>query len=451
MLGAILLDNSTLAEISQRIRPSDFFQHAHAEIFRAMLALEELHQPIDLITVTSLLTEKSQIAFVGGPAYVASLTDGVPRISNVEHYANIVHKKAVMRGVIHGADILQRKAFEGLTQPSDLTFELDVMMQSLTNGHHKKAEAIDGLELMMMELKPRDYIVYPVFPTQGIVMAHSWRGTGKTWFGLAVSLSIATGPRGADAPHHLFSWSVPARKRVVYVDGEMPLNSIQERYRKLVRGDHRFDLNSPEFGSLPEKGFWNCISRDTHAIPHIGSSEGQRFIEGFLEEDTVLFLDNMSSLAPGGKEGQEEWFPVQEWLLRLRHRGIHILFFHHSGKGGTQRGASGREDVIDTSLQLRHPPDYNEAEGLRCEVHMEKLRGGAKGESAWPFEISMEQDQVEGSVTLVHKPLKQLTEQRAFEMFDAGMRPQDVQEDLHISRFAAYRLQKKWKIAKAMA
>ena len=441
LLGAVLLDNTQLAPLAEKIKPSDFFQYAHAQIFRAMLALEEGQQPIDLITLQNYLQLKNEMEAIGGAGYVSSLIDGVPRISNVEHYAEIVHEKAVLRNVIHGADALQRKAFDGLAKPQDLQFEIDVMLQSLSNGHRKKAEAIDGNELLLMDLKPRDYVISPVFPTQGIVMCHAWRGTGKTYLGLELAHSIAMGPRP------VFSWNVPRKRKVLYVDGEMPDNALQERYRKLIRGDAFFDPHSPTMG-LPEKGFMAFLNRDHHNIPHISSSEGQRYIESFLSEDMVLFLDNLTSLAPGGKEGQEEWFPIQEWLLRLRHRGIHTWFFHHSGKSGAQRGASGREDVIDSSIQLRHPHDYNEAEGLRAEVHMEKMRSGPQGETAWPFEISIEKNEEDQSVTLVYKPLKKLTEQRAFEMLDAGMNPRDIAEDLHLTRYQAYRLQKKWKIAK---
>lgn len=451
ILGAILLDNSKLPPLLEKLKSTDFLHNAHQLIYSAMVALEHLESPIDLITVSEYLEQKHQIDSIPGKAgYLASLLDGVPRIGNIDHYAQMVHEKALMRRVITGAEALKNKAFEGLATPADLQFEIDVLARELSNGNlSKRAQPIDFHELLVMDLKPRDYVVSPIFPTQGIVMCHAWRGTGKTWFGLELSRKIAAGPLEPGSldreptPRPIFSWNIPSKHRVLYVDGEMPLNALQDRCQKLIRYEMDFDS-----ASIPRAGTLQFVTRDSHVIPNISGGEGQRFIEGFLEEDMVLFLDNLTSLAPGGKEGQEEWFPIQEWLLHLRHRGVHTWFFHHSGKSGTQRGASGREDVIDSTVQLRHPPDYNEAEGLRAEIHIEKMRGGPKGETAWPFEISFEENKQDGSMMLVHKPLKELRTQRAYEMFSAGMAPRDVMEDLHISRFAAYRLHQKWKIEK---
>ena len=65
----------------------------------------------------------------------------------------------------------------------------------------------------------------------------------------------------------------------------------------------------------------------------------------------------------------------QRWLLSLRRRGVSVLFIHHAGKGGQQRGTSRREDILDTVIALRRPHDYSPKEGARFEVHLEKARG----------------------------------------------------------------------------
>ena len=101
-------------------------------------------------------------------------------------------------------------------------------------------------------------------------------------------------------------------------------------------------------------------------------------------------LDNLSSLtAVINDNDAESWGPIQEWLLRLRRRGISVLIIHHSGKGGQQRGTSRREDVLDTSISLRRPADYSPTEGAKFEVHLEKARG-VHGDEAKPFEAKLE-------------------------------------------------------------
>ena len=66
-----------------------------------------------------------------------------------------------------------------------------------------------------------------------------------------------------------------------------------------------------------------------------------------------MILDNLSALCVSGKENEgESWLPVQRWALRLRQRGISVLFVHHAGKGGAQRGTSRREDLLDVVINL---------------------------------------------------------------------------------------------------
>ena len=77
-----------------------------------------------------------------------------------------------------------------------------------------------------------------------------------------------------------------------------------------------------------------------------------------------------------------------EWELSLRRQNKSVLLIHHAGKGGTQRGSSRKEDVLDTVMSLRRPPDYSPTQGARFEVHFEKARG-FYGPDAEPFEAQL--------------------------------------------------------------
>jgi len=78
-----------------------------------MIALGEAQQGIDLVTLTEELHRHGELEAAGGAPYLASLVDGVPRVSNVEHYARIVKEKAMLRNLIHATHSIQQKAFEG--------------------------------------------------------------------------------------------------------------------------------------------------------------------------------------------------------------------------------------------------------------------------------------------------------------------------------------------------
>ncbi len=113
VLGAILLDNNALNTAIETLRPDDFFLDQHRRVFTQMIALAEVQQAIDLITLTEELHRRGDLEAAGGAPYLASLADGMPKVSNVEHYARIVKEKAMLRNLIHTTHNIQQRAFEG--------------------------------------------------------------------------------------------------------------------------------------------------------------------------------------------------------------------------------------------------------------------------------------------------------------------------------------------------
>ena len=113
ILGAILLDNNALNTAIEALKPDDFFIPQHRSIFNQMIALGEAQHAIDLVTLTEELHRRGELESSGGAPYLASLVDGVPRVSNVEHYARIVKEKAMLRNLIHATHNIQQRAFDG--------------------------------------------------------------------------------------------------------------------------------------------------------------------------------------------------------------------------------------------------------------------------------------------------------------------------------------------------
>jgi replicative DNA helicase len=113
VLGAILLDNHALNTAVENLRPEDFFLDQHRRVFTQMIALGESQQAIDLVTLTEELHRRGDLEASGGAPYLAALADGMPRVSNVEHYARIVKEKAMLRNLIHATHNIQQRAFEG--------------------------------------------------------------------------------------------------------------------------------------------------------------------------------------------------------------------------------------------------------------------------------------------------------------------------------------------------
>jgi replicative DNA helicase len=110
ILGAILLDNHALNAAVEKIRSEDFFLSQHRQIFERMIQLGEKQQAIDVVTLMEDLSRRGELEAAGGIAYLSQLADGLPRVTNVEHYARIVKEKAVLRSLIFSASAIQEQA-----------------------------------------------------------------------------------------------------------------------------------------------------------------------------------------------------------------------------------------------------------------------------------------------------------------------------------------------------
>ncbi len=112
VLGAILIHNEAFNQAAELIDSRDFFRDAHRRIFDKMVNLSERGDAIDLVTLKEELARAGELEEVGGPAYIASLADGVPRSANVEHYATIVKEKSTLRNLIHSANKILADAYQ---------------------------------------------------------------------------------------------------------------------------------------------------------------------------------------------------------------------------------------------------------------------------------------------------------------------------------------------------
>src|SRR5215470_11237326 len=112
ILGAVLLDNAAYPQAAEYLRAEDFSLDSHRRIYLRMMELAESGRAIDFVTLTEQLGQHKEIEAVGGVAYVTSLTDGLPRVKNIEQYVKIVKDKALLRGLIHAATSAIQKAYE---------------------------------------------------------------------------------------------------------------------------------------------------------------------------------------------------------------------------------------------------------------------------------------------------------------------------------------------------
>jgi replicative DNA helicase len=97
ILGAILLDNAAHSEAAEKIEPDDFSLDSHRRIFLRMSELMDSQRAVDIVTLAAELDRYKEREAVGGVAYLASLTEGLPRRPVIEEYIRIVKDKSLLR------------------------------------------------------------------------------------------------------------------------------------------------------------------------------------------------------------------------------------------------------------------------------------------------------------------------------------------------------------------
>jgi replicative DNA helicase len=137
VLGAILVHNDAFNLAAQFVEPADFYRDAHRRIFDKMISLNERNHAIDFVTLKEELARGGDLDEVGGPAYVSSLADGVPRATNVEYYARIVKEKATLRNLIYAANKILSNAYEADQEPDLILDEAESAIFSVADDRLK--------------------------------------------------------------------------------------------------------------------------------------------------------------------------------------------------------------------------------------------------------------------------------------------------------------------------
>lgn len=100
VLGSIFINPEKIIEVAEYLKPDDFYKPAHRILFKAMLSISGNAEPIDVVTVKSVLESQDNLATIGGITYLLEVVNAVPTSAHAEHYAKIVAKKAQLRSII---------------------------------------------------------------------------------------------------------------------------------------------------------------------------------------------------------------------------------------------------------------------------------------------------------------------------------------------------------------
>ena len=293
----------------------------------------------------------------------------------------------------------------------------------------KLLRTVTASDLLKMEIAEPEILLAPWLRRGTLAMIAAQTGIGKTWTALSIAGALSTGGE-------VFGglWNAPQPRRVLFVDGEMSLFDMKDRFEILGIDNRNALLCNPD------------LDRNAKGV-NIASPEWQEKIELTIETEKVdvAIFDNVASLyrVDGNSNTTESWMIMQEFLWKLRRRQIGVIIIDHRGKsnGDSARGTSAKSDILDIAIMLKRPDDYQQTAGSQFIVRFTKSRG-LFGDEVNPFlatlcdgewEIEFCDDDGKPDTKHAGRPKKDENANQVRELFEKGIdSPTKIVEETNI-------------------
>jgi hypothetical protein len=321
ILGAVLLDNTALERALHSCAAGDFFLPQHKWIIRAMCELAKAAQPIDSVTLMETLARENALDAAGGVPYISQLADGLPRVTNVEHYGKIVAEKAVLRRIITEAHDVMGKAFASDAEIPDLQRQLAGAAAAAVpaNGNGNSKLDFGLLEFLKLEIPPPDHLIEGVMPRGGSGLIVAMPHHLKSWFTLALALGCTS------AGTVMGKLEVKQAFRTMLVSIEDPGNVLQWRIRQLISAGAFSDCDEQLVRIWPRgQGAFDIMHEPTF----------QTLVRRAKEHQAELtILDVLRRIFGGDINSPKESAALCEQLDRYRDAtGSAVLLVHHENR-----------------------------------------------------------------------------------------------------------------------
>jgi len=214
--------------------------------------------------------------------------------------------------------------------------------------------------------------------------------------------------------------------RCLYLDTEMVPDDTQSRLRMMDWAGLKSEL------LIYSDAFANSIGVGR---ARLDQEEWRDEFKRFLIEAEVklIVLDNIASLTGALDENsRQDWAEINSWLLDLKFAGISTILLHHTGKSGSQRGTSSREDNVDTSIMLERPKNYRQEDGCRFIVRFTKSRVAQKYlNQVKQTEFKLELDEAREKMVWTFK--RQGSKDQILSLAEDGMTAKDIAKEVGVT------------------
>lgn len=209
VLGALMLEGDAFSKVSDILKPECFYEPANQRIFEAIVSLNAVSKPIDMLTVTEELRNHNTLDEAGGPMRISQLTSNVSSAANIEFHARIVAQKYLARELISFSSQIQSLAFDDSIDILDVLNEAEGKLFTLTQSNLKKdvtkidsvitealhnietaANRADGLSGLPTGFKDIDAMTSG-WQNSDLVIIAARPAMGKTAFVLSMALRMA--------------------------------------------------------------------------------------------------------------------------------------------------------------------------------------------------------------------------------------------------------------------
>lgn len=268
-------------------------------------------------------------------------------------------------------------------------------------------------ELATLGIPKREKVLGDWFMEGDLGFIFAPRGLGKTWLSLGMATAIAGGKTCGP-------WQANGARQVLYVDGEMPVESIEKRINGMGAVESLSVLNHEALFHLGNKTLNLADPATQDTLTDYLLATGKK----------VLVLDNLSCLFSGVKENEgDAWEPVKRWFLTLRRHRISVILVHHAGRNGEMRGTSKREDDVFWIIRLDEA-SKDQRDGAQFLSRFTKDRNSQREQAPieWQFTTL-----ASGKVEIVTREASSLDVFRQW-IEDGLTSAEDIAREMHVSK-----------------
>lgn len=350
VLGAILINGEALITAMERISSDDFYRGAHQRIYEAIVELAEDQEPVDLITLTSLLQNKQQLEEIGGVTYLSELANAVPTAANIDYYAAIVEEKSMLRRLIRTAtqivtngyaneddvgsmlseaeakilEISQRRSSSGFVVIRDVLMEVFEKVESLYSNKGGATGIPSGfvdLDKMTSGFQRSDLVILAARPS-----------VGKTAFALNVAQNVGVRAKETVAIFSLEMGAAQLVQRMVCAEANVDANRMRTGY---LEGDD-WEKLTMAIGALSEA---NIFIDDS---PSITVADIRAKCRRLQQEKGLgmILIDYLQLIAGRGKgdNRQQEVSEISRTLKQIaRELNVPVIALSQLSRGVEQR------------------------------------------------------------------------------------------------------------------